>query len=256
MVAEQPTTRFASLAQLGDDDLPLDEAVLLIAAHALPELEIEHELDRLDELACGVRRPTLDDLRAHLVDDLGFDGDEATYHDPRNSLVPEVLDRRRGLPLTLAIVAMEVGRRCGVPLVGVGMPGHFLVRSVEDGHRFLDLFHGGAVLDRGECQDIFARLHPDAPWHDRFLDPVGTRAILVRMLGNLATSYRRTGDRHALCWALELRLLLPGATERDRREAAVVLGAAGRYNEAASVLESTGEPRDERAAARLRARLN
>lgn len=256
MVAVDPTTRFAALAALADDALPLDEAVLLIAAHALPELEIDHELGRLDHLARGVGLPTVDQLRAHLVDTLGFDGDEATYEDPRNSLLPEVLDRRRGIPLTLAVIAMEVGRRCGVPLVGVGMPGHFLARSVEDSHRFLDLFHGGAVLDRGGCKDIFARLHPDASWHDSFLEPVGARAILIRMLGNLANAYRRTGDRQALCWVLELRLLLPGATDRDRREAAVVLGAAGRYGEAASALESTGQHRDERAAARLRARLN
>jgi len=255
-VADDPTTRFAALLERGEDALPLDEAVLLIAAHALPDLEIGDELARLDDLAAGVRPSTVDDLRTHLVDQLGFGGDEATYHDPRNSLLPEVLDRRLGIPLTLAIVAMEVGRRCGVPLLGVGMPGHFLVRPADDPDRFLDLFHGGAVLDRGGCQDIFARLHPDTTWDESFLEPVGSRAIVTRMLGNLAGAYRRSGDRRALCWVLELRLLLPGVTERDRREAAVVLGAAGRYDDAATALEATGQPRDQRAAARLRARLN
>ncbi|MGH9276062.1 MAG: hypothetical protein ACRDZU_15565, partial [Acidimicrobiales bacterium] len=106
------------------------------------------------------------------------------------------------------------------------------------------------------CQDIFSRLHLDARWEDGFLDPVGSHAILARMLGNLAGAYRRSGDRRGLCWVLELRLLLPDATERDRREAAVVLGAAGRYRDAATVLEATGQDRDQRAAARLRARLN
>jgi regulator of sirC expression with transglutaminase-like and TPR domain len=255
-VADDPTTRFAALAALGDDALPLDEAVLLIAAHARPALDVRHELDRLDDAAEGVSGPTFDHLRAHLVDALGFDGDTSTYEDPRNSLLPEVLDRRRGIPLTLSIVAMEVGRRCGVPLVGVGMPGHFLARPVDADDRFLDLFHGGAVLDRAGCRDIFARIHPDAPWDDAFLEPVGASAILVRMLANLANAYRRTGDRRGLCWALELRLLLPGASDRDRREAAVVLGAAGRYGDAAAALEATGQDRDERAAARLRARLN
>lgn len=255
-MADDPTTRFAALVALDDDALPLDEAVLLIAAHALPELDIGHELGRLDEAAAGISRPDFDHLRAHLVETLGFDGDTSTYEDPRNSLLPDVLDRRRGIPLTLSIVAMEVGRRCGVPLVGVGMPGHFLARPVDDDDRFLDLFHAGAVLDRAGCQAIFARIHPDAPWDEGFLEPVGGRAILVRMLANLANAYRRTGDRHALCWALELRLLLPGASDRDRREAAVVLGAAGRYGDAARALEATGQDRDERAAARLRARLN
>ncbi|MGH9274379.1 MAG: transglutaminase family protein, partial [Acidimicrobiales bacterium] len=153
-MADDPTTRFAALVRLGDDALPLDEAVLLIAAHALPGLEIGDELARLGDLAAGVDASTVDGLRTHLVDRLGFAGDAVTYHDARNSLLPEVLDRRVGIPLTLAIVAMEVGRRCGVPLLGVGMPGHFLVRPADDDDRFLDLFHGGAVLDRGGCQDI------------------------------------------------------------------------------------------------------
>lgn len=255
-MADDPTARFAALVERDDDALPLDEAVLLVAKHALPGLDLAEQLARLDELAAGVEAPTVAGLRAHLVDRLGFAGDDVTYHDARNSLLPEVLDRRLGIPLTLAIVAMEVGRRCGVHLLGVGMPGHFLARPADDEDRFLDLYHGGAVLDRGGCQDIFDRLHPEAPWDDAFLDPVGSHAILTRLLGNLAGAYRRSGDRRALCWVLELRLLLPGATERDRREAAVVLGAAGRYGDAAAALEATGQDRDQQAAARLRARLN
>jgi regulator of sirC expression with transglutaminase-like and TPR domain len=255
-VADDPTSRFAVLAERADEALPLDEAVLLVAAHALPGLDIGAELARLDDLATGVGAPTVDALRAHLVERLGFAGDLSTYHDARNSLLPEVLDRRLGIPLTLAVVAMEVGRRSGVPLLGVGMPGHFLVRPQDDPGRFVDLFHGGAELDRAGCQAIFARLHPDAAWDDAFLSPVGPRAIVTRMLTNLISAYRRSGDRRALCWALDLRLRLPGGTDRDRRELAVVLGAAGRYGEAASALEGTGRDRDHRAAARLRARLN
>ena len=255
-MADDPTSRFAVLVEQAEDALPLDEAVLLVAAHALPSLDIGAELARLDDLAAGVDAPSVDALRTHLVDRLGFAGDRSTYHDARNSLLPEVLDRRIGIPLTLAVIAIEVGRRSGVPLLGVGMPGHFLVRPGDDPDRFLDLFHDGAELDRTGCQGIFARLHPDAVWDDAFLDPVGPRAIVTRMLTNLAAAYRRDGDRRALCWALDLRLRLPGGTDRDRRELAVVLGAAGRYGEAARALEATGQDRDHQAAARLRARLN
>lgn len=255
-VPDDPTTRFVALVERDDVALPLDEAVLLVAAHALPGLDIKAELARLDELAAGVEAPTVTALRAHLVDRLGFTGDRTTYHDARNSLLPEVLDRRVGIPLTLAVVAMEVGRRCAVPLLGVGMPGHFLVRPDDDATRFLDLFHDGAELDRAGCQAIFARLHPDLAWDDAYLDPVSPGAIVARMLTNLASAYRRSGDRRALCWALDLRLRLPGGTDRDRRELAVVLGAAGRYGEAAKALEATGQARDHQAAARLRARLN
>jgi regulator of sirC expression with transglutaminase-like and TPR domain len=253
-VAEDPTARFAAL--LAGPELPLDEAALLVAAHALPGLGVDDERARLDDIAQGVAAPTVEAVRARLVDDLGFVGDRHTYHDARNSLLPEVLDRRTGIPLSLAIVAIEVGRRCDVPLVGVGMPGHFLVRSVDDDTRFLDLFHEGAELDRDECRAVFARLHGGAAWEDRFLDPVGPVTIVSRMLANLANAYRRTGDRHSLAWTIDLRLRLPGATERDRRELAVLLGAAGRYDEAADVLEATGLTGDQESAARLRARLN
>lgn len=253
-MAEDPTARFAAL--LTQPELLLDEAALLVAAHALPGLDVEAEQARLDDLARGVAAPTVGALRAHLIDGLGFVGDRDTYHEARNSLVPEVLDRRSGIPLTLAVVAIEVGRRCGVPLVGVGMPGHFLVRSTLDDTRFLDLFHGGVELDRTECQAVFSRLHVGAAWDDAYLDPVGPVSIVSRMLANLANAYRRTGDRQALAWVMDLRLRLPGATERDRRELAVLLGAAGRYDEAADVLEATGRAHDQESAIRLRARLN
>jgi regulator of sirC expression with transglutaminase-like and TPR domain len=254
-VADDPTDRFAALVAESGVDLPLDEAALLVAAHALPGLDVDRERGRLDELAAGLTAPTLDGVRDHLVR-LGFAGDTGDYHDPRNSLLPEVLDRRLGIPLTLAVVALEVGRRRDVPLEGVGMPGHFLLRSAGDDDRFLDLFSGGSVLDRAACRAAFDRLQPGVAWDERFLEPVGPVAILSRMLTNLAASYRRSGDRRSLCWTVDLRLRLPGATERDRRELAVLLGAAGQYAAAADALEATGQARDHEAAARLRARLN
>lgn len=256
MVPEDPTTRFAALLARAEGEPPLDEAALLVAAHALPGLDVAGQRGRLDDLAAGVPTATPEGLCRHLVDDLGFAGDRETYHDARNSLLPEVLDRRRGIPLSLAIVAMEVGRRCGVPLVGIGMPGHFLVGSADQHDRFIDLFDGGAILDRAGCHAIFSRLHPATAWQERFLEPVGSSEIVSRMLANLANAYRRVGDRVALCWAMDLRLRLPGATDRDRRELAVLLGAAGRYGEAATVLEASDAERDQESAQRLRARLN
>jgi regulator of sirC expression with transglutaminase-like and TPR domain len=255
-VTEDPTDRFAALVADGHDGLPLDEAVLLIAAHALPGVDVEEERGRLDEIARGVAAPSLEALRAHLIDHLGFTGDADSYHDAQNSLLPAVLDRRKGIPLSLAVVAMEVGRRCGVPLLGVGMPGHFLVTPLDDPNRFIDLFNGGAELDPRGCRAIFERLHNGAGWDDRFLDPVAPIAIVSRLLANLANAYRRAGDRQALSWAIDLRLRLPGATERDHRELVLLLGAAGRYDAAAEVLEATGHDRDQQSAARLRARLN
>jgi regulator of sirC expression with transglutaminase-like and TPR domain len=255
-VPDDPTARFEALLRRHGAELPVGEASLLIAEHAMPGLDVPAQLARLDDLAAGVDEPSVDGLRSHLVDRLGFRGDVDSYHDVRNSLLPEVLDRRMGMPLTLAIVGMEVGRRVGVELVGVGMPGHFLLGVGRPDARYLDLYHGGAVLDPDACRVIFARLHPEEAWDDAFLEPVGPVTIITRLLANLGASYRRSGDRDGLAWALDLRLRLPGATDRERRELALVLGAAGRYDEAADALEGTGAERDHRAAARMRARLN
>lgn len=252
---EDPAARFAALVA-ADGEVPLDEACLLIAAPTHPDLELDEQLARLDGLASGVVEPSVEALVAHLFGDEGFAGDRATYHDARNSLLPDVLDRRLGIPITLAVVAMEVGRRCGVPLVGIGMPGHFVVRPAGEDDRFLDVFERGATLDAAGCRAVFEALHPGSRWDDAFLTPVPSRLILVRILANLAGAHRRSGDRHGLCWALGLRMHLPGATDRERRELAVLLGASGRFVEAADALDALGEERDLAAATRLRARLN
>lgn len=255
-MVDDPTARFAALAALPDDDWPLDEALLLIAAHARPGLDVDAEQRRLDALAAGVPEPTFDALRDHLFGALGFTGDRATYHDARNSLLPDVLDRRAGIPITLCSLAMEVGRRCAVGVVGIGLPGHFIARSAAEPHRYLDAFAGGEEIDEDGCRALLERVAPGMPWDDALLQPTPPKLITARVLANLAGAHRRAGDRRALCWTLTLRLLLPGATPQERRELGVLLGASGRFSDGAVVLEASPEPRDQEAAARLRARLN
>jgi regulator of sirC expression with transglutaminase-like and TPR domain len=255
-VADDPTARFVALASQPADHWPLDEAMLLVAAHAHPDLDVAAERQRLDRLAAGVEAPTIEALRRHLFVAEGFAGDRATYHDPRNSLLPDVLDRRLGIPISLAVLMMEVGRRCGVEVEGIGLPGHFVARSRDEPHRFVDAFDGGRELDGHGCRALVAALAPGVAWDDAFLAPVAAPAIVARVLANLAGAYRRAGDRRGLCWALGLRLELPGATAQERRELGVLLGASGRFDEGAAVLEVSGDDRDQAAAARLRARLN
>ena len=249
--------RFAALVAGPDDALPLDEAMLLVAAQAHPELDVARELARLDELAAGVDDPSLDGVVERLCVELGFTGDDDDYYAARNSLLPDVVERRRGIPISLAVVAMEVGRRCGVDVVGVGLPGHFLVRASNRPHRHVDLFHGGRELDQDEVR---AAVPPDRRRRARgtrpTCGPAATVTILVRVLSNLAGAHRRAGDREGLCWALQLRHRLPGVTGAEHRELGLLLGASGRFDEGAEVLERTGEARDREAAARLRARLN
>lgn len=251
-----PTARFAALVARPEALVPLDETLLVVASHADPTLDLTHQLARLDALAAEVREPTLDAVRSHLYDVVGFAGDQDTYYDARNSLLPEVLDRRRGIPITLAAVVMEVGRRVGISVEGVGMPGHFLVRDPHQPERLLDPFRG-TWLDPAGCQALFARLAPaDAAWDDAYLRSAAPTEILARVLANLTAAHRRSGDRVGLCWALDLRLRLPGATPRERRELGLLLGASGRFDEGADVLEASPADGDREAAARLRARLN
>jgi regulator of sirC expression with transglutaminase-like and TPR domain len=207
-----PTARFVELVTGPEASLPLDEAGLLVAAHAHPGIDVDAQLARFDDLAAQVGEPTLDGLRRLLFRDLGFTGNEADYYDPANSYLDDVLDRRIGLPITLAVVLMEVGRRVGVPLSGVSMPGHFLVRDKVDPEVFVDAFAGGRILDRRACELRFHGVHgADAQFDPAFLEPVGRLAIVDRVLGNLDGMAARRGDPFMQAWVLRLRVALPAA---------------------------------------------
>lgn len=259
-----PTARFCALMQLDEREVRLDEAALLIAAHAYPDLDVPTELGRVDELADGCAAPTLDGLLRHLFGDLGFAGNTHTYFDPRNSYLNDVLDRRTGIPISLGVLTMAVGRRIGVPLVGIGMPGHFVLRDQVDHSVFVDPFANGAVLDQDGCARAFHAVHgPDAHFDPSFLAPVGTFAIIGRMLANLRSVFAASTDRAGLTWAIRLRTMVPGVALEERGELATVLASAGRFAEAASEFDHLAEllggdlgSRYRADAHRLRARLN
>jgi regulator of sirC expression with transglutaminase-like and TPR domain len=146
-----------------------------------------------------------------------------------------VLERRLGIPISLAVVMMEVGRRAGVTIEGIGMPGHFLVRA--DG-QLLDPFRGGRPLDVGECEGLFHGLFgSDAPFSADLLEPTRRHAILARMLANLRHSYAQRGDPAALAWVARLRLALPGVSPTELVELSRLLANLGRFDEAAGALE-------------------
>jgi regulator of sirC expression with transglutaminase-like and TPR domain len=229
------TGRFAALVARPEEEIPLDEAALLIAAQARPDLDVAAELALLDELAGGCKEPTLDGLTRHLFSELGFRGNTEEYADPDNSYLDQVLRRRVGIPISLSVLTMEVGRRLGVPLDGVGMPGHFLVRHRAEPGTFLDPFGGGRRLDAAGCQALFAALGGTG-WHEDYLAPVGTRAILTRMLLNLQGLFLPS-DLRSAAWVLELRLAIPGLGVADRLGLARALGSLGRFGSAAAELD-------------------
>ncbi|CAN5751053.1 SirB1 family protein [soil metagenome] len=258
-----PTWQFTELVNRPDVDL--ERAALAVAAHARADLDADEALQVLDRLAAGCRVPTLDGLRAHLFGEAGFRGNHEAYYEPENSFLDRVLQRRTGIPLTLAVVTVGVGRRLGLHLAPVGMPGHVLVRDLDAPDTFVDAFNGGMVLDGAACARLFRALHgDDAPFDPVLLAPTPACELLVRLLANLKQIYHATGDRRALAWVLRLRTAIPGTAPEERAELATVLAADGRFDTAAAELGdlAAAAHAPERAeeyratATRLRARLN
>jgi regulator of sirC expression with transglutaminase-like and TPR domain len=178
-------------------------------------VDVDAQLRALDDLAADLVADDAATLARELFVERGFVGNEVDYGDPRNSYLDEVLRRRLGIPITLSVLMMEVGRRRGIGLVGVGMPGHFLVGS-DDG--FVDPFHRGEVLDAAGARRLFDRTHPGAPFADHYLDPVGTRAVLSRILANLVGTFLGRDPLRAL-GVLRMRLEIPDLPRPERRQA-------------------------------------
>jgi regulator of sirC expression with transglutaminase-like and TPR domain len=248
--------------QRPEHEIPLDEAALLIAAHARPELDVASQLQRLDALAASCPEPTLDALLVHLFGSEGFRGNRERYHDPDNSYLDRVLDRRLGIPITLSIVVIEVGRRLRLPLAGVGMPGHFLIRHDGIPPVYVDAFENGRMLDDAGCATRFHQLYPGVAFDPRYLQPAPPLSVLARILANLKAIFASQEDFAALAGVLELRVAIPGMPAEERVELSRALSGAGRFVDAARELERIAEVVPEQAgtlraeAAGLRARLN
>lgn len=220
--------RFAAIAELPDERIDLAEAALWIAAEEQPGLDPALWLARLDEMAARLRprlRSVPDELdrverlAGFLVDEVGLRGNAEDYYDPRNSLLNEVLARGLGIPITLALVYMEVGRRAGVPLDGVGFPGHFLLRHSLCPGLLFDPFDGGRLLTEEDCRAMLDRLSGGTLAFDpRLLKPAGPRHILIRMLNNLRRVYLHRGEFLRTIGALDRVLLLDPDDVGARRD--------------------------------------
>ena len=191
----EATERFAKLVETRGEQIPLDEAAVLIAESARARARSGGRAGRARRAGPVLPGYTLDALVPHLFGRGGFGPDRSDYYDPRNSLLNHVLERRVGIPITLSVVALEVGRRIGVPMAGVGMPGHFLLRDKVDRSVFIDPFHGGRLLDARGCRELFHQVTgAGTSWSEEFLEPVGNLSIVARMLNNLRAIYSRRQD--------------------------------------------------------------
>jgi regulator of sirC expression with transglutaminase-like and TPR domain len=221
--------RFAEAVDRPDDAIDLGEAALLLAEDAYPAMSVERYLATLDGIAGPLAEGMSRDLslaemvsriNGHLFGDEAFRGNVEEYYDPRNSYLNEVLDRRLGIPITLSIVYMEVSRRIGLEVVGIGLPGHFVVEARKDGDSLLlDPFHGGEILTPEDCQRLVAEVYGDAGvLTEEHLEPVTKRQILTRILNNLKMAYLRLDDIERAWPVAEKMVHLDPLSPVDRRD--------------------------------------
>lgn len=197
------------------DAVDLDERAFTLSAVLQPELDVTDAQVALDQLAADCPTPTRDGVISYLFGAGMFVGDRSNYHDWRNSCLDQVVATRRGMPITLAVVAVEVARRVGVQLAGVGMPGHFLVGDPHDREWFADPFHARTGLAVADCRELLVQMGVSR-WSDRFLEPTPDRLIIARMLNNLKLSCERRGDLVQLALVMQARTVIPEfAAEHD-----------------------------------------
>jgi regulator of sirC expression with transglutaminase-like and TPR domain len=218
-------------SEIEDEQIDLVRAALLIARTEYPALDIEAYAARVDQLAyrAAERTPGLDagsaiaTLNHVLFGEIGLRGNRDDYYDPRNSFLNDVLDRGLGIPITLSLVYMEVARRIGFPLAGIGLPGHFLLKHYAgDGQETLiDCFNHGEIVSPQECQTRLDEIYSgEMEMRPEFLHPISRRQILARMLNNLKAVYLSTRNfRKALPISDLILLLQPQSAEEVKQRA-------------------------------------
>lgn len=228
------TQEWRRIARMRDEDISLAEGALWIAAVEYPGLDIDHYLAQLNDMAARLRARLRADiataeklliLNRYLFDELGFGGNTDDYYDPRNSFLNEVLERKLGIPITLGLVYIEIGRRIGLGLHGVSFPGHFLVKcALRDGMVVLDPYSGGVSLGIDELQQRLrsagSPVDVDEVVLTHLLGAAPNREVLSRMLRNLKGVYIQRSDwLRALSASERLIALMPddaGEEYRDR----------------------------------------
>ena len=152
----------------------------------------------------GTPEETISGLNRYLFEHVGLIGNQVEYYDPRNSFINEVLDRRMGIPITISVIYLEVGWRLGLPLFGIGMPGHFLLGYRDDQSALvIDAFNGGRICSAAECAEMIARIYGGAlPFHPQMLQPVTRRDISHSHAGRSSRDFR-TARQHdeSLRWS-------------------------------------------------------
>jgi regulator of sirC expression with transglutaminase-like and TPR domain len=238
---------FAQEVDRPDPQINLSRAVLLMGLFAYPDIDVSAYEAKVDVLADSAKHAlpntTAQALAQYLFVQLGFQGNEANYLDPRNSYLNEVLERRLGIPISLSVLYVEVARRMGLDAYGVGLPGHFIVCVTETHHDkpetvFLDPFHGGEPMTPEDCRVRVASLtNGSLPFDPAFLNPVGARYILTRMLNNLKNIYAGRKDFKQARHIVERLLTLNPDNLEEVRNLGIIYSALGQSRKAIQLLE-------------------
>jgi regulator of sirC expression with transglutaminase-like and TPR domain len=231
--------RWERLAAARSEEVSLAEGALLIAAEEYDGLDVDAYLERIEEMGAALRRRLRSDisttealiaLNRYVFDELGFSGNSDDYYDPRNSFLNDVIDRKVGIPITLAVLYIEIGRRIGLPLQGVSFPTHFLVKCVlREGAIILDPYARGASLGvddlQARLQTLTKDIELDPPLVASLLAPAAPRDIFARMLRNLRAIYVGKGEPlKALSASKRIIALMPEAAEEYRDRAELYVG--------------------------------
>lgn len=191
IAGKRNTAELEAILRNHDEEPPLERICWLLSSALMPWIDTEESARQLDAWGLEVRRRlergnqdpvTL--LTGYLHGELGFDGNREDYYNHENSLLPTVMENRRGLPLTLTLLYMFIARRAGIDVQGVNLPGHFIARC---GETFFDPFHSGRLLSLADCADILSRQQIELA--DGHLETPGSREIIARMLANLSHAY-------------------------------------------------------------------
>ncbi|HTZ96164.1 MAG TPA: transglutaminase-like domain-containing protein [Terriglobales bacterium] len=243
---------FAALVgpEIADENVDLLRAALTIARTEYPDLDCDAYVARVDELArtaeariseIGDAGQTIAALNHVLFTEAGLRGNRENYYDPRNSFLNDVLDRRLGIPITLAVLYMEVGRRLGFPLFGVGMPGHFLLKhyDIDGKETLIDCFNGGDILSAQDCQQRLDEIYSgQMTLRPEFLFAVSRRQILTRILNNLKTIYMAARNFRKTLPLIDLVLVIYPRSPEDVKQRATLRYSLGQNKGAAEDLES------------------
>ena len=238
---------FARLAGAPEGALDLGRAALAIGRIAEPELVVEEYAARLDVLAervtaaCGTEAEAARVAAAAsevLFREEGFAGDRTDYYNPQNSFLHDVLERRRGLPILLSVLFMEVAGRAGLAVEGVGAPSHFVVRyRADDQWQFLDPFSGGEAIPRAVLEArVEQALAGTSVSTEAFLEGVTARQILSRILVNLKGCYARRGDATGALAATDYLLAMTPWAVEEVRDRGLLLYQLHRYDESLDAL--------------------